>query len=46
MESMVGIALSRGKTSSLKRDLTMRLTAAPGVEIVAVLFCYRVTIIL
>ena len=40
---MVGIALSRGKTAALKRALTMRLTAAPGVDIVVLvilLSCY------
>ena len=42
----MGIALSRGKMAALKRDLIMRLTEALGVDIVAVFFCYRVTIIL
>ena len=31
---MVGIALSRGITAALKRSSTMRLTVAPGVDIV------------
>ena len=31
---MVGIALRRGITAALKRALTMRSTAAPGVDIV------------
>ena len=41
---MVGIALSRGKTTALKRALTMRSTEAPGVDIVVIvllLSCYN-----
>ena len=41
---MVGIALSLGKNAALKRASTMRLTAATGVDIVALvllLSCYN-----
>ena len=47
VDRMVGIALSRRETDALKLSLTMRSTAAPGVDIVAVvllLSCYGNTI--
>ena len=43
IDRMAGISLSRGKTAALKWASTMRSTAAPGVDIVAVVLllpCY------
>ena len=45
---MVGITSSHGNTAPLKRVLTMRLTEAPGVDIVVLvilLSCYNNSII-
>ena len=44
IDRMVGITLSHGKTTALKRTSTMRSTAAPGVEIVVIIIllsCYN-----